>query len=259
MPRFSANLGFLWPDRPLLARIDAAGAVGFKAVEFHWPYETPGKAVRAACEERGISVLGVNIARGAAKGDHGLGAVPGREQEFIASVDQAIAWCVASGAVNIHVLAGKVAPGTMNAARQVLTRNLVNAAHKAAPHNITLLLEPLNQRDAPEYFYSTVEAAEAVIHECNISNIKMMFDFYHVAVSQGDVLKRFERCMPIVGHVQIAAVPTRHEPDYGELPYATIFKELDALGYDGWVGCEYKPLGSTDQGLAWVQKLGVSL
>jgi hydroxypyruvate isomerase len=260
MPRFSANLGFLWPDRPLLQRIDAAARAGFKAIEVHWPYDVPADEVKAACSANGLTMLGLNTVRGdVAKGDFGLGAVPGRERDFAAAVDQSVAYCVASGFSAIHAMAGVVPPERKAEAREIFRSNLASAAAKAAAHGLTILLEPVNQRDAPGYFYSTVEEADAMIKAVGAPNIKLMFDVYHVGVSQGDVLRRLERYLPVIGHVQIAAVPSRAEPDEGEIAYRAIFDALDALGWAGWVGCEYKPRASTDAGLAWVKKLGVSL
>jgi hydroxypyruvate isomerase len=259
MPRFSANLGFLWPDRPLLARIDAAAAAGFKAIELHWPYDTPAAEVKAAVARHGMALLGINTVVGEPGKDMGLGAVPGREQEFAAAIDQSIAYCLGSGAIAIHAMAGKVPPERLAEGREVLIANLKPAAQKAAAHGLTLLLEPLNQRDAPGYFYSTLEPAAEIIAAVGAPNLKLMFDCYHVGVSQGDILKRLERFMPLVGHIQIAAVPSRGEPDEGEIAYRAVFDEIDRLGYAGWVGAEYKPRAATDAGLGWVKTLGVSL
>jgi hydroxypyruvate isomerase len=260
MPRFSANLGFLWPDRPLLGRIDAAARAGFRAIEVHWPYEVPAEETRRACSERGLAFLGLNTIRGdAARGDFGLGAVPGREAEFAAAIDQSIAYCVAAGAGAIHAMAGKIPPGRREEAREVFRANIAAAAAKAAPHGLTILLEPLNFRDAPDYFYTTAEEGEAMIRAVGAPNVRLMFDVYHVAISEGDVLTRLERFLPVIGHVQIAAVPSRAEPDEGEIAYRAVFDALDRLGYAGWVGCEYKPRGDTDAGLAWTKTLGVDL
>ena len=260
MPRFSANLGFMWPDRPLLDRIDAAAKAGFKAIELHWPYDVPAEAVRAAAVRNGLSLLGINTVRGdVAKGEFGLGALPGREADFQAAVDQSIAFCLGSGATAIHCMAGVVRDDQRQAARTVLLENLERAAAKAGPHGLTILLEPLNPRDAPGYFYSTVAAGADIIAALGAANIKLMFDCYHVGVSEGDILKKLERYLPLIGHVQIAAVPSRAEPDEGEIAYGAIFAGLDRIGYAGWVGCEYRPRKGTDEGLAWVKRLGVSL
>jgi 2-dehydrotetronate isomerase len=160
MPRFSANLGFLWPDRPLLQRIDAAARAGFRAIEVHWPYDVPAADVKAACDANGLTPLGLNTIRGdTEKGELGLGALPGREADFAAAIDQSIAYCVEAGFVAVHAMAGVVPAERKDAAKAVFANNLVAAADKAADHGLTILLEPLNPRDAPGYFYSTVEEA----------------------------------------------------------------------------------------------------
>ncbi|VFR43386.1 Hydroxypyruvate isomerase [plant metagenome] len=260
MPRFSANLSFLWPDLPLPARIEAAARAGFKAIELHWPYDTPADEVRARCEQLGLTLLGVNTVVGdGGRGEFGLGALPGREADFQAAIDQAIAWSVAAGGQSIHAMAGIVPPGSRPLATDTFVRNLGLAADKAAEHGLTLLLEPINPRDKPGYFYSRVAEADTIIDYVGKDNVRLMFDAYHVGVTEGDVLTRLARHLPRIGHVQIAAVPSRAEPDEGELRYEILFEQLDALGYAGWVGCEYKPRGDTDAGLAWVGKMGLSL
>jgi 2-dehydrotetronate isomerase len=260
MPRFSANLGFLWPERPLLERIHAAADAGFNAIELHWPYEVPAETVKAACAERRLTLLGINTNIGSGADNHrGLGAVPGRESDFADLIEQSLAWCHAAGGTAIHVMAGLVPPEKRAEASEVFVRNLAMAAAKAAERDLTLLLEPLNQRDMPGYFYSTIEPALAIIDRVGAPNLKLMFDCYHVGVSQGDVITRLRTHFAKIGHVQIAAVPSRAEPDEGEIAYPAIFKVLDGLGYLGWIGCEYKPRAGTDAGLSWCKALGVSL
>lgn len=220
----------------------------------------PAADVRARCGEHGIRLLGVNTVRGdVAAGENGLGALPGREAEFAASVDQSIAFCVAAGGSAIHCMAGVVAPEQRAAARDVLIRNLQDAARKAAAHDLTLLLEPLNPHDAPGYFYSTQAAAADIIAAVGAPNLKLMFDVYHVGVTEGDVLRKLEHFMPLIGHIQIAAVPSRTEPDEGEIAYRAILDRIAELGYAGWIGCEYKPRGDTDEGMKWTAALGVTL
>ena len=258
MPKFSANLGFLWPDRPLLERIDAAARAGFKAVELHWPYDVPPDAVRNACADHDLVLLGLNTATGdTGKGEFGLAALPGRRADFEASLEQAMTYARTSGASSIHVMAGVVAANDKAEARRVLAKNLALASERAP--DVTLLLEPINQRDKPGYFYSTIGEAVSLIKEIGAPNIKMMFDVYHVGVSEGDILKKLEKYLPVIGHVQIAAVPSRAEPDEGEIAYPAVFTELDRLGYEGWVGCEYRPRAGTDEGLEWMSALGISL
>ena len=256
--RFSANLGFLWPDRALPERIDAAASAAFKAIELHWPYAVPAKAAKQRCADNGVILLGINTPVGnAEKGDFGLGAQAGREVEFRASFQMSADYAHEAGASSVHVMAGVVAADHKVQARDVFIENMAFAA-RAAP-DLTLLLEPINQRDKPGYFYSTIAEAAEIIHLIGAPNLKLMLDVYHVGVSEGDVLTRLGRFMPDIGHVQVAAVPSRAEPDEGEIAYGAIFADLERLGYAGWVGCEYKPRAGTDEGFAWMQTLGVAL
>jgi 2-dehydrotetronate isomerase len=259
MLRFSANLGFLWADRPLVARLEAAARAGFQAVEMHWPYEVPAEALADAARRSGVALLGINTAPGRFDaGERGLGALPGREREFQASMEQSIEYCRVSGATAIHVMAGNVSAPQRTVARTVFAANLQTAAAKAAARGLTLLLEPLNPRDNPGYFYTTLSEAVSLIDELGIPNIKLQFDVYHVARSEGDVLVKLEQYRRHIGNVQIAAVPTRAEPDEGEIAYPAIFAALERMGYSGWVGCEYRPRRTTDEGLSWMAALGVA-
>jgi hydroxypyruvate isomerase len=258
MTRLSANLGFLWADRPLIARIESAARAGFRAVEMHWPYDVPAADVAEAARRNGVTLLGINTAPGRFDaGERGLGAVPGRARDFLATVDQSIDYCRLSGAAAIHVMAGNVAPADRTRARAVFIDNLRIAAAKAAIHRITLLLEPLNPSDNPGYFYSTLAEAVSLIEELTLPNLKLQFDVYHVARSEGDVLEKLEKYRRHIGNVQIAAVPSRAEPDEGEIAYPVIFAALDRLQYEGFIGCEYKPRGGTDDGLHWMERMGL--
>lgn len=226
----------------------------------HFPYDEPPGEVAAAVHRNGLTLLGINTSPGDfARGERGLGALPGRERDFQAAVDESIGYCIDSGARAIHVMAGNVAVTDRQRAREVFADNLRTAAAKAASHDLPLLLEPLNPRDNPGYFYATLAEAVSLIEELALPNIKLQFDVYHVARSEGDVLTKLKRYMPLIGNVQIAAVPTRAEPDEGEIAYPAIFAVVDALGYQGWVGCEYRPRGDTDEGLRWTRSLGVAL
>jgi 2-dehydrotetronate isomerase len=256
--RFSANLGFLWSDRPLLARIEAASRAGFRAVEMHWPYEVPAGDVAAAARRWNVALLGINTAPGNfAAGERGLGAISGRERDFQATVDQSIEYCRISGATAIHAMAGNVAPSDRERARAVFAANLREAAAKAIAQQLTLLLEPLNPNDNPGYFYSTLLEAVSLIEDLALPNIKLQFDVYHVARGEGDVLAKLDRYRAHLGNIQIASVPARAEPDEGEIAYPVIFAAVEKLKYPGWVGCEYRPRGDTDQGLAWMDGMGL--
>ena len=254
--RFSANLGLLWPDRPLLGRIEAAARAGFRAVEMHWPYDVPASEVAATAHRTGVTLLGINTAPGNfAAGERGLGAIPGREREFQAALDQAVEYCRVSGASAIHAMAGNVAAADRERARAVFLANLRTAAAKAAAQNLVVLLEPLNPNDNPGYFYSTLTEAISLIDDLALPNVKLQFDVYHVARAEGDVLAKLDRYRGYIGNVQIAGVPARGEPDEGEIAYPVIFAALEQLPYEGWIGCEYRPRGDTDAGLAWMEKL----
>lgn len=249
--KFSANLGFLWADRPLTDAIHAAKAAGFDAVECHWPYDVPAEDVKAALHATNLRMLGLNTARGdVAGGENGLSALPKRQGDARAAIDQAIAYAVAIGTPNIHVMAG-FAQG--QEAHDTFVENLRYACDKAAPHAITILIEPLNAYDAPGYFLSTTTQALGVISDVGAANLKLMFDCYHVQLMEGDLTHRLETLLPAIGHVQFASVPDRGAPDHGEVNYDHIFSTLDALGYTAPIGAEYKPVGDTDATLGWMK------
>jgi hydroxypyruvate isomerase len=256
MPRFAANLAYLFAERPLIERFAAAAAAGFSAVELLFPYDVAPSAVKAELARHGLTQLGVNTPFGR-EGEAGLAAVPGREREWEAAFKRAFDYVVAIGGRTIHCLAGCVAPEQRPAAEAVFIRNLARAAEEAARAGITLLIEPLNPRDRPGYFLNRVEHAADIIGKVGSANLRIQFDFYHVQIVGGDLIRRFETHQPLVGHVQIAAVPTRREPDEGEVNYPEIFAALDRLGYDGFIGCEYRPRGRTEDGLGWARPSGI--
>jgi hydroxypyruvate isomerase len=253
MARFSANLGFLFTEHQDLDRVDAAARAGFEAVEMHWPYAVPAAEMRAALDRSGVTMLGLNTPVGdAASGDFGLGALPGREREFETAFDKSLDYGARIGASAIHCMAGVVAPGGEEAAEGVFVANLKRAADKAAQAGMTILIEPINTRDKPGYFLHRVEHAAEIIGKVDRGNVRIRFDCYHTQIMQGDLIRRFETHRALVGHVQVAAVPSRAEPDEGELNYPEILGAIDRLGYDGWVGAEYKPRGRTEDGLGWL-------
>jgi 2-dehydrotetronate isomerase len=253
MATFSANLGFLWRELPLPDAIRAARRAGFDAVECHFPYEVPAEDVRAALSETGLAMLGINTIRGReAAGDNGLAAIPERQEEARAAIRQAVDYAAAIGAGNVHVMAGK-AQG--EAARRTFVENLLYATELARPHGITILIEPLNRYDAPDYFLTTSAQAAAIIDSVGATNLKLMFDCYHIQIMEGDLTRRIEALMPVIGHIQIAAVPDRGEPDHGEVDYRHIVHSLDAMGYGRPLGAEYRPAASTEVGLGWMSVL----
>lgn len=253
MTQFSANLGFLWTDRSLPDAIHAAKQAGFDAVECHWPYAVNPQDVIAALKDTSMSMLGLNTERGDTNlGQNGLTAVPGREQDARLFIDQAIDYAAQIGAKNVHVMAG-FAEG--EDAHKQCVENLRYAVKKAADLPVTLLLEPLNKYDAPNYFLSTTLQAESIINEIGSDKLKLMFDCYHVQTMQGNLSRLFAHHLDIIGHVQFASVPDRGPPDAGELNYAYLFEYMHSLGYTAPLGAEYKPVGDTKDSLDWLPKL----
>lgn len=247
--KFSANLGFLWTELDLPDAIHAAKRAGFDAVECHWPYDVPVEQVQEALRQTGLPMLGLNTRRGGAS-DNGLASLPDRVAEARAVIDEAIAYAEAVNAAAIHVMAG-VAEGA--AALATFCDNLRYAAGQT---DRTILIEPLNRHDAPGYFLSTTDQARLVIETVQADNLKLMFDCYHVGRTEGDVVTRLADLLPIIGHIQFAAVPDRGAPDHGELHYPTVFSAIRALGWPRPLGAEYRPGGATEASLDWLTGFG---
>jgi hydroxypyruvate isomerase len=256
MPRLAANLGYLFAERPLIERFGAAAAAGFAAVETQFPYEVAASAVRAEVERHDLTLLGINTLPGR-EGEFGLAAVPGREREFEAHFAQALDYIVTAGGTAVHCLAGRVSPDQRPAAERTFIANLARAADLAAAKGIVVLIEPINPRDRPNYFLNRAEHAADIIAKVGKPNIRIQFDFYHAQIVGGDLIRRFEQHLPLIGHVQIAAVPSRHEPDEGEVNYPAVLAAVDRLGYKGFVAAEYRPRSRTEDGLAWARPYGV--
>ena len=250
--RFSANLGFLWTDRPLPEAIRAAKAASFDAVELHWPYNVDPTSVAEALNETGLPCLGLNTRRGnLSAGQNGLSALPGHETEARAAIDEALDYGNRIGAQNVHVLAG-VADGAM--AHDTFLGNLAYACDAAAPLGIGLLIEPLNRYDAPGYFLQTTAQAIGIIEAVGHESLRLMFDCYHVQLTEGDLTHRLADLLPRIGHIQFASVPDRGAPDHGELNYDHVFAVIEGMGYDRPLGAEYKPGANTDATLAWLRR-----
>lgn len=252
MTRFSANLGFLWTNLSLPDAIHAAANAGFKAVECHWPYATPSSDVLAALEKTQLPMLGLNTQRGdVANGENGVAAIVGREAEARQYIDESLQYAIDISCANIHVMAGFTDQG--KASEATFVDNLQYACTKARDANITILIEPLNHYDAPGYHLSTLDAALTTIASVNQPNLKVMFDCYHLQIMQGDLTRRLRGNLDFIGHIQIAAVPDRSEPDAGELHYPNLLKAIDDMGWTGFIGAEYKPRVDTDAGLGWLE------
>lgn len=256
MLRFSANLGFLWSDLPLLDRVRAAAAAGFTAVELHWPFDMDPIALRRACREHRVELLAFNSEPGdVGRGEFGLASLPGREADFAMGLARAIAYASAAGAGAIHVLAGPAPADHPAAARDTFIGNLRRAADAAFVGGLTLLLEAMNPSDRPGYFYSTVDAVTDLLTAIDRENVRLLFDVYHAGRTEPDVHAALRRSAPWIGHLQIAGVPGRAEPDEGHLDYRAVFRTLETIGYRGWIGCEYRPRSTPEAGLGWLADL----
>jgi hydroxypyruvate isomerase len=261
MPRFAANISTLYPEHPLLDRIGAAARDGFAAIEVQSPYGEGASELRRALDDARTTLVLMNAPQGDMDaGERGLAALPGREADFEASIAAAVDYARTVEAPRVHVMSGKPAADTDPAeAERVFVRNLRHACAAFAPHGIRVMIEPINTRDMPGYFLTTPEQAEAIIALVGANGPALQFDVYHAQIMVGDVSRRIERLFPRIGHVQVAGVPDRHEPDSGEVDYPAVFRRLDRLGYAGWVGCEYRPArgaspGGTSAGLGWMRR-----
>jgi 2-dehydrotetronate isomerase len=256
MPRLAANLGYLFAERPLLDRFAAAAARGFRAVELTFPYSESADAVRREIERHQLQILGINTPLGSA-GEPGVAGIPGRERDFDAMFRTALDYATSIGATSIHCMSGQVPPQLEAEGEKVFAASIARAADLAGERGLTILLEPINRRDRPGYLLHRPEQALAVIDQVGGPNVRIQFDFYHVQIEGGDLMTRFARHYPAVGHIQIAAVPSRAEPDEGEVNYTAILDMIDRSGYDGFVACEYKPRKRTEDGLGWAKPYGI--
>ncbi|MGD1922882.1 MAG: 2-oxo-tetronate isomerase [Paracoccaceae bacterium] len=251
MPKFAANLSMMFNEHDFLDRFAAASKCGFRGVEFLFPYDFDASEIRAALDAHGLQQALFNAPPGDWQaGERGMSAIPGREQEFRDTFQQALEYAAIIEPGAIHVMAGNAAG---KSAQATFVDNLTWAVEEAGDR--LLVIEPINSRDMPSYFLSRSDQAMAIINTVGAPNLKLQFDLYHAQIMEGDLTRRMERLAPDIGHIQIAGVPERHEPDDGELNFTFLFKQIDALGYSGWVGCEYRPRGRTEDGLGWIQNM----
>ncbi len=253
MPRFAANLTMMYNEVAFLDRFAAAAKDGFRAVEFLFPYDFPASELKARLEANGLVQALFNAPPGEwAGGERGIAALPGREEDFKRGIDTALQYAAVLGNRKLHVMAGIVGANEDRARhRDVYLRNLAYAAEKAHSAGITIVIEPINTRDMPGYFLSRQDDGQAICRELGASNVAVQFDCYHCQIMEGDLAVKLKRDMAGIGHIQIAGVPERHEPNIGEINYPYLFELIDALGYDGWIGCEYRPRAGTSEGLGW--------
>ncbi|MPT41822.1 MAG: hydroxypyruvate isomerase family protein [Achromobacter sp.] len=255
MPRLAANLTMMYTEHPFLDRYAAAARDGFSGVEFLFPYEFAAAELKSRLEEHGLTQALFNAPPGDwAAGERGIASLPGREGEFERGFDQALEYAAALGNRSLHVMAGLIRPEQDRAAhREAYLKNLAAAARAAASAGITVVIEPINTRDIPGFFLTRQDEAQAVCAEVGAENLKVQFDIYHCQIVEGDIAMKLQRDMAGIGHIQIAGVPDRHEPDLGELNYPYLFERIDSLGYAGWIGCEYRPKAGTSAGLGWAR------
>jgi hydroxypyruvate isomerase len=257
MPRFAANLNFMFNEVPLPDRFEAAAKAGFKAAEMLNPFELQPQDLASRLKANGLTLALFNGPMGdPAAGERGFSALPGREKDFEAAIGTALRYAEATGCTRIHVLAGLVHQG---ARRDVYVSNIKKAARMTASAGVDILIEPINRRDIPGYFLNKMHEARSVIHEVGEPNVGLQFDCYHRQVEEGDVIMGMREFGPLARHYQIASPPDRGEPDEGEMNYRTLFKVIDDSGYKGYVGCEYRPRGDTVAGLKWAAACGVTL
>lgn len=253
MPKLAANLSMMFNEVPFLDRFEAAGKAGFKAVEFLFPYDHPAAAIRERLDAAGLQQVLFNMPPGDwAAGERGIACVPGRGSEFRDGVDRALEYAAALGCGMVHCMAGIVPAGVSHGTAAALyAANLGWAVERAAAAGVKVVIEPINHRDMPGFFLNTTGQGAAYVTAFGADRLGLQFDVYHCQVTEGDVTKRLEALLPLVAHIQIADVPGRNEPGTGEIGWKYVLRQIDVLGYSGWIGCEYRPAGDTVKGLTW--------
>jgi len=256
MPRFAANLSFLYQELSFLERFRAAAEDGFDGVEYLFPYEYEPEAIAKCLAENSLKQVLFNAPPGDwTAGERGVAAIPGREQEFRSSIATALKYAAHLGNKRIHVMAGLISEGTSrDSIRETYIENLKYATHEAAKIGRTILIEPINLRDMPGYFLNYQEQAYAICKAVGASNLKVQFDLYHAQIMEGDLETKMRQWAGEYAHVQAASVPLRNEPDRGEIHYPHLFRVLDEIDYPGWIGCEYRPSTTTREGLSWFRE-----
>jgi hydroxypyruvate isomerase len=257
VPRFAANLTMMYTEHPFLDRFAAAAADGFAAVEYLFPYEYPAPQLRQLLDENGLQQALFNAPPGDFEaGERGIASLPGREAEFRKGFQLALDYAQTLDCPRVHVMAGLLPAGADRDERLAVYRdNLGWAAERARDRGVDVLIEPINQRDMPGYLLSLQDDAHQIVEKVGASNLKVQLDLYHCQITEGDLTMRLRSDLPTgrVGHLQIAGVPDRHEPDRGELAIDHLFAVIDEAGFDGWVGCEYRPAAGTSEGLGWLK------
>jgi hydroxypyruvate isomerase len=252
MPRLAANLSTLFPELPFLERFAAAARAGFRYVEYQFPYQWQAEELARHARDAGVQVVLHNLPAGDfAKGERGIACLPGREREFRAALEPAIAYAKAVDCPRLNCLAG-LAPAD-RAHFDVLVANVRYAARRLGEAGLQLVLEAINTRSVPGFFLSRSAQAIDVLNAAGEQNAFLQYDFFHMQIMEGDLARTVERLLPRIGHIQLADVPDRHEPGSGEINFDFLLRHLDTIGYSGWVGCEYNPRGDTLEGLKWAR------
>jgi hydroxypyruvate isomerase len=259
MLKFAANLSLMFPELEPAERFAAARRAGFTAVEYLRPYEHPLDDVKRWVQEAGVELILLNSPLGNAQaGERGLGVLPGREADFRDGLELTLDYANGLGAGMVHLMAGVVPEGmTAQECEAVFVTNLREATSVAARRGVKLLLEPLNQRDVPGYLHSTSAGARRIMESVGSDNLFLQYDLYHMQIMEGDIVEGIRRNLDVIEHIQFSSVPGRHEPQHGELNMPYVFDQIDAMGYEGWLGAEYRPKAGTLEGLTWSEPYGI--
>jgi hydroxypyruvate isomerase len=257
MPKFSANLSMLFTELPFLDRFGAAAKAGFEAVEFLFPYAWTAQELQQQLDQHGLQLVLHNLPAGDwDAGERGIACHPDRVAEFRAGVGRAIDYATALGVGQLNCLAGKAPAGVSeDLLRQTLVDNLAYAAAQLKPAGLKLLIEPINSFDIPGFYLTRTTQAAAILDEVGADNAFIQYDIYHAQRMEGELAETMQKYLPRIGHIQLADNPGRHEPGTGEINYPFLLAHLDKIGYQGWIGCEYKPATTTLAGLGWRQRL----
>ena len=257
MPKFDANLSMMFGELEPPARFAAARDAGFTAVEYLRPYQHSVGEIKQWLDYAGLELVLINTASGR-PGERGIAALPGREADFREVLDQALEYASGLSAGMVHVLAGTVPEGAHREAHEeTFVANLRQAAPIAAGRGVALMLEPLNTRDAPGYLHTTTAQCRRILDAVASDNVFMQYDLYHMQIMQGDLVAHLRENLDVVRHIQFSSVPGRHEPQHGEVNLPYVFEQIDAMGYGGWLGCEYNPKAGTLEGLTWARPYGI--
>lgn len=257
MPRFAANLTMMFTEHPFLDRFEQAAKAGFEAVEFLFPYAFEAETIRQRLADNGLQLVLHNLPAGAWEaGERGIACLPGRRDEFRAGVARAIDYARALGVGQLNCLAGiapaDAPPGLLN---DTFVENLAHAAAELKGAGLRLLIEPINTFDIPGFFLNRTAQAAEILRQVGADNAFIQYDLYHAQRMEGELAATMQRHLARIGHIQLADNPGRNEPGTGEINYAYLFAHIDRIGYEGWIGCEYKPATTTEAGLGWRQRL----